>query len=114
MMCECNRWIGERFLPHQLDQGCVLETQQRIPVTLGFVKGICRECRGLRPEPHPKAELHGATSKIKRYYWREIAFLTYQMFAERAEKVGIDPNGLYTQPAQALTKEAVVVNIVVA
>lgn len=105
MMCDCDRWVGERFLSHQLDKGCVLETQQRVPVTLGFVEGICRECRGLKPEPHPKAELHGATSKIKRYYWRELAFLTYKMIAERAEMEGLDPQGLYTQPAQALTKQ---------
>jgi len=105
MMCECDRAIGERFLPHQLAQGCVLETQERVRVTLGFVENVCRECRGLKPEPHPKAELPGQTSKIRRYYWREIAFRTYEYFAARAEDEGFDPRAVYAPDALDLRKQ---------
>ena len=57
MMCACDQEIGERFLAHQLRKGCVLDTQERVPVTLGFVEGVCRECRGLPPEARPVATL---------------------------------------------------------
>ena len=105
MMCSCDREIGQRFLPHQLDRGCVLETQARVPVTLGFVERICRECRGLRPEPHPVAAIPGRTSKIKRYYWREIAFLTFVRFAERAAAAGFEPSDTYASGAGHLRRD---------
>ncbi|MEM1451093.1 MAG: VRR-NUC domain-containing protein [Planctomycetota bacterium] len=105
MMCACDRDIGERFLPHQLREGCVLETQERVPVTLGFVDGVCRECRGLPPEAHPRAEIHGQTSKIRRYYWREITFEVYRRFADRAESAGHDPKALWAPEAEELRKE---------
>lgn len=105
MMCSCDREIGERFLPHQLDRGCVLETQARVPVTLGFVDGICRECRGLAPEAHPMAAIPGRTSKIRRYYWRELAFRTFEKFALRAEAAGLDPRKLHSSEAQDLRGE---------
>ncbi|MGL6194502.1 MAG: hypothetical protein ACRC2T_06730, partial [Thermoguttaceae bacterium] len=56
----------------------ILETQQRVPVTHGFEKGICQECRGEQATPYPKAQSYGCTSKIRRYYWREIAFETLE------------------------------------
>lgn len=105
MMCSCDREIGERFLPHQLNQGCVLETQARVPVTLGFTERVCRECRGLAPEAHPKAAIPGRTSKIKRYYWREIAFLTFVRFAERAEAAGLEPLNSHSPEAGELRRE---------
>jgi len=40
MMCDCDRLIGEKFLPHQLDQGTEFETQRTIPVTAGFQPSI--------------------------------------------------------------------------
>ena len=105
MMCSCDREIGERYLSHQLKQGCVLETQARVPVTLGFTDGVCRECRGLAPEAHPMAAIPGRTSKIKRYYWREIAFLTFERFAERAEAAGLDPRNSRSPEVDDLRKE---------
>ena len=105
MMCACDREIGERFLAHQLGEGCVLETQERVPVTLGFVEGICRECRGLPQEAHPTAAIPGRTRKIQRYYWREIQFETFKRFAGRAEAAGFDPHAQYSREAQALHKE---------
>ena len=105
MMCACDREIGERFLAHQLDQGCVLETRERVPVTLGFVEGICRECRGLPPEAHAVAEIPGRTSKIQRYYWREIQFETFKRFADRAARAGLDTRAQSSTEAQALYKE---------
>lgn len=105
MMCSCDRAIGERFLPHQLHLGCVLDTQARVPVTLGFTERVCRECRGLPPEAHPMAAIHGRTSKIKRYYWREIAFLTFTRFAERAEAAGLEPRNSYSPDGVDLRRE---------
>lgn len=89
-MCACEAEFATRFLPHQLDHAQDLETAERLPVTLGFVSDICRECRGLDPTAHPKAELHGDTSKVRRYYWREIFFETMERFASWAGENGID------------------------
>lgn len=74
MMCACDEEFGRRFLAHQLNEGCELETQERIPVTHGFQPGICSECRGLPADQAPGAAIPGRTSKIKRYYWRELFF----------------------------------------
>src|SRR5512147_1335531 len=72
MMCACDREFAERFRPHQLRRARDRYSGLDVPVTLGFQPGICAECRGLPPEPSPKAPLRGHTSKIRRYYWREI------------------------------------------
>jgi VRR-NUC domain len=86
MMCVCDEERGKRFLPHQLMSGTRLESQERIPVTLGFVACVCNECRGLPAEAHPVASTPGRTSKIKRYYWRELAFREYELFEEYGGK----------------------------
>lgn len=74
MMCGCDETVGRRFLSHQLHEGRELETQRRVPVTLGFVAGTCSTCRGLPADPAPAAAIPGRTTKIKRYYWRELYF----------------------------------------
>lgn len=74
MMCDCEEAFARRFLSHQLREGSELETRRRVPVTAGFLPRICAVCRGLPAEPAPAAEIHGRTSKIKRYYWRELIF----------------------------------------
>src|SRR3954470_10938052 len=74
MMCACDEAFGRRFLAHQLDEGCELDTQRRVPVTLGFEPATCSECRGLPADPAPSSAIPGRTSKIKRYYWRELFF----------------------------------------
>ncbi len=89
MMCACDEAIGRRFLSHQLRAGSELETRERVPVTAGFQPNICRECRGLSPEAHPVAEIYGRSSKIKRYYWREIAFRGMELMAQWAEAQGL-------------------------
>lgn len=104
-MCSCDREVGERFLPYQLSRGTILETQARVPVTLGFVDRVCRECRGLAAESHPMAAIPGRTSKIKRFYWREIMFLTFKRFAERAEEAGLDLKSAHSQDAVDLRAE---------
>lgn len=91
-MCSCDREFGEAFLPHQLARGRDLDTGLDVPVTVGFQDGICRECRSLAPEAHPKAELHGRSSKIVRYYWREIFFETTKRLAKWANEAGLDPS----------------------
>ena len=88
MMCRCEQTFGERFLSHQLRRGRDLESGLDVSVTLGFQKNICRTCRGLPEEAHPKAELHGRCSKILRYYWREIFMDTTQRFADWALEEG--------------------------
>jgi hypothetical protein len=92
MMCRCDERIGRKFLPHQLDYGTELETQQRIAVTVGFQPSVCRECRGFPPETHLVAPIPGRTSKIRRYYWRELAFREMELFAEWAESHGFSPS----------------------
>lgn len=74
MMCACDEEFGHRFLVHQLSEGCELETQVRLAMTQGFQPETCSECRGLPPDPAPGAAIPGRTSKIKRYYWRELFF----------------------------------------
>lgn len=85
MTCSCTEAFGRRFLAHQLTTARELATQIDAPVTLGFVSNICAECRGLPAEPCPKAEGFGMTSKVKRYYWREIFFLETWRKAEWSE-----------------------------
>ena len=72
MMCACEEEFGRRFLPHQLKDGRDAQTAECVDVTLGFQHAICRECRGLPSEAHPAAAIHGRTTKIKRYYLREL------------------------------------------
>ena len=81
MMCACDERHGRQFLPHQLHEGVDYETKERIPVTLGFQTSICRECRGLPLIPAPKAAIYGHTSKIKRFYWRELHFREFELLA---------------------------------
>jgi len=82
MMCACEEEFARRFLPHQLIYGKELNTQERIPVTIGFQKNICNTCRGLPEKAYPKAETYGRGSKIRRYYWREIYFETTRRFGD--------------------------------
>lgn len=86
MMCTCDEERGKAFLPHQLQFGARLESQERVPVTLSFVTSVCNECRGLPVEAHPVASIPGRTSKIKRYYWRELAFREHELFEEYGGK----------------------------
>ncbi len=113
-MCSCDEYIGRKFLSHQLREGVELETQQRIPVTDGFQPGVCRECKGLPPETHPVASIPGRTSKIRRYYWRELAFREMELFAKWAETRGLDPNhatGPEASQARKLAKKQAVEEI---
>lgn len=80
MMCSCDQVHGERFLPHQLNMGSWEGSKERVPVTIGFQEKICPVCRGLKAVPAPKAPMPGATTKILRYYWREIFFETRRRF----------------------------------
>lgn len=88
MMCACEEEFARRFLLHQFREGTELQTRRRIPVTLGFQPNICYTCRGLPEEVHPKAEIYGISSKIRRYYWREIFFQTTKRFADWAANAG--------------------------
>ena len=89
MMCQCDVEVGRKFLPHQLRYGTDLETKDRYPVTAGFQPTICAECRGLPAVPAPKAAMRGATSNVRRYYWREIATTTMRRFGTWAETEGL-------------------------
>jgi len=98
MMCQCDEAIGRELLPHQLIAGTEKETQARVPVTLGSQPGICRECRGLTPEAHPVASIHGRTSKIRRYYWREIWRREWEIFRDWAQSRGLSPTTAAREP----------------
>jgi hypothetical protein len=90
MMCRCDEEFGRKYLPHQLDNGTDLNTKTSYIVTHGFQDTICNECRGLLPTSAPKAEIYGRTSKLKRYYWREIGFETIRLFAQWCSEQGYD------------------------
>jgi hypothetical protein len=87
-MCLCEKEFACRYLPHQIDYGTELETQFRVKVTGDFQPDICNACRNLSEEAHPAAKSYGRTSKLVRYYWREISFETIPRFAEWAENNG--------------------------
>jgi hypothetical protein len=74
MMCACDQDFARNFLPHQTQEGTEFKSQRRVAVTAGFQPKICSECRGLPADAAPHAEGYGNTSKIKRYYWRELCF----------------------------------------
>jgi hypothetical protein len=80
MMCACDEGIGRKHLSHQLSQGAELETQRRVPVTLGFVADVCDACRKQPITPYPRGAIHGQTTKLRRYYWREIYFEEMKRF----------------------------------
>jgi hypothetical protein len=89
MICSCDEEHGERFLPHQLEMGSWEGSNERVPVTLGFQHNICSVCRGEKAVAAPKAPMHGATTKIVRYYWREIYFETTRRFYNA--RLSLDP-----------------------
>lgn len=80
MMCKCDEEYGRRFLPHQLSQASWFGSRERVPVTIGFQKNACPECRGEKAIAAPKAQMHGVTTKVTRYYWREIYFESTKRF----------------------------------
>lgn len=90
MMCACDEVFACRFLSHQILEGAELETQKRVPVTAGFQAEICNLCNGNPEEAHPMAPTYGRTSKIYRYYWREIYFEATQRLAEWCDARGIN------------------------
>lgn len=97
-MCACDEPFGLRFLAHQLECGVELDTQERVPVTLGFQANICNACAGLPLVPAPTAAIPGRTSKIKRFYWRELFFAeTERLAAWRAA----NPDALLAQVQSA-------------
>ena len=82
MMCACDEVFGRRFLAHQLENGVELETQACVRVTLCFQTNICNACRGLPLVAAPVAATAGRTSKIKRFYWRELFFAETERTAD--------------------------------
>lgn len=88
MMCSCDEEFARKYLAHQIKEATELKTRKRIPVTIGFQKNICDKCRGLPEKAYPKAEIYGRDSKIKRYYWREIAFETIKRFEAWSKEKG--------------------------
>ena len=109
MMCACDEAHGRRFLSHQLNEGAWLNSRERIPVTIGFQIDICPECRGEKAIAAPKAPMHGATTKITRYYWREIYFETTRRFYDSHPE--LDPNDVsvfsFPDERRAIEKEVI-------
>jgi hypothetical protein len=93
MMCACEEPFARRFAPHRLSEGSEVDTRRSVPVTIGFQQKVCNTCRGLPEENHPMAEIYGRTSKVQRYYWREIYFETTRRFADWASDHGYADNG---------------------
>ena len=88
MMCDCDEDFARKYLPHQIKEATELVSKRRVPVTIGFQRNICDKCRGLPEKAYPMAEIYGRESKIKRYYWREIAFETIKRFEDWSQKEG--------------------------
>ena len=87
-MCACDEEFGRRYLPHQISEAKDIQTRERIQVTLGFQPMICDTCRGLPEKACPKKPTYGSTTKVVRYYWREIAMSTIERFAHRLQQDG--------------------------
>lgn len=110
-MCMCDKDYGEIHLPHQLSQGSKLDTQERIPVTIGFQKNICQECRGEKVTAAPVSSMPGRTTKVTRFYWREITFETTKRFY--ASHPELDPTYLghlgdeFSKERKAIEKEVI-------
>lgn len=77
LVCECELFLAETFLPHQMPYGHEFGTGKRIPVT--GIGRVCTDCIGGAELSHPRAEGHGHGGKVDRFYWREI-FKTYCEF----------------------------------
>ncbi len=108
MMCACDEEIGRKFLPHQLREGVELETQERIPVTEGFVSDVCEGCRGLPLTAYPASSIIGRTTNVRRYYWREIAFETMKRLDARSQEIGSDRTSKeYWEARKQIEKEVV-------
>jgi hypothetical protein len=90
MMCACEQGFGARFLPHQLSECRDPATHNRVQVTLGFQPKVCRECRGLPAEAFPVSQIYGRTTKIKRYYWRELLKRELELYGDWAAANGVD------------------------
>jgi hypothetical protein len=89
MLCAFDEEFGKRCLPHQIERAQEYgTTDQFTPVTLGFVRGVCNACRGVVEEPHPMAKSYGRSSKIARFYWRELARETLSRFDMWAKSQG--------------------------
>lgn len=82
MICECEKEFAVKYLPHQLDWAQELGTRNRVQVTIGFQKNVCNKRSGLPEITAPVAEGYGRSTKILRYYWREIFFETTRRFGE--------------------------------
>jgi hypothetical protein len=88
MMRACDETVGRNFLAHQLNHSVELDTQRKVLVTAGFKPRVCEECRDLPITPHPVAAIYGRSSKIRRYYWRELAFETMKRFDAWSQALG--------------------------
>src|SRR2546423_13547553 len=72
LTCSCDTLLATRVLPHQAMQGTDSYSAARVAVTHPLTPNACDACRGLQSKPFPRAERRGATTKIHRYYWREL------------------------------------------
>jgi hypothetical protein len=70
--CECERDIGTFIIPRAANRAVDIDTYEEVQVTHRFVKNVCPECRGCTAKAFPWVAVFGATSSIKKYYWREI------------------------------------------
>lgn len=98
VMCDCDRTVGERLLGHQLTFTTDPSTQDKIKIKPIFLPNICNSCRGKPEDAHPKKAHHGSTSKVRRYYWREIHLESWMRYADWQEQQGIDPVKHFPMP----------------
>lgn len=106
MMCACEEEFGLKYLPHQIERTRCSRSKERVPVTLGFQERVCRECRGLPLESHPKAELYGQSGKLQRYYWREISKRRIELYGIWAAEHDADPLIALSEEEKGAQKKA--------
>ncbi len=87
LICDCERALALRFLPHQLNFGTEYGTRRMIPVD-GFEAKVCTECRGGHEEAHPLAVIYGRKGKVERFYWREIKKTYFELASSWLDETG--------------------------
>jgi len=70
-------------------QGTDSYSAARVAVTHPLTPNACDACRGLQSKPFPRAERRGATTKIHRYYWRELWTEAHLRFLQWCDAEGI-------------------------
>lgn len=96
LTCSCDAVLATRVLPHQALTGTDSYSAARVTVTHPLTPSVCDDCRSLPPKAFPRSEQRGATTKIHRYYWRELWTESHLRFLQWCDD---EVSRLWTMPA---------------